>query len=179
MDAAGAAAAAATAATAAAAAPTADGDTLVQYILVRKDLKWPAGAVAAQCCHGEAARRGRRRRRAPVAAAPRTTYYTRARDRRPPHPAPPPAAASMAAVWASRDDADTLAYLADVDNMHKVVTAALSEGDVRDTAARLAAAGVGHRLWVEQPEGTVTAVATKPARRRDVQPHFAAFKLYR
>ena len=163
---------------AAAAAPTADGDTLVQYILVRKDLKWPAGAVAAQCCHGEAARRGRRRRRASVTAAPRTTAHARAIGT-PPPPAPPPAAASMAAVWASRDDADTLAYLADVDNMHKVVTAALSEGDVRDTAARLAAAGVGHRLWVEQPEGTVTAVATKPARRRDVQPHFAAFKLYR
>lgn len=25
---------------------------LVQYILVRKDLKWPVGAVAAQACHG-------------------------------------------------------------------------------------------------------------------------------
>lgn len=30
-----------------------DENTIVQYILVRKDLKWPAGAVAAQCCHGE------------------------------------------------------------------------------------------------------------------------------
>jgi len=85
----------------------------------------------------------------------------------------------MAAVWASRDDADTLAYLADVDNMHKVVTAALSEGDVRDTAAKLAAAGIAHKLWVEQPEGTVTAVATKPARRRELKGFFADFKLLR
>lgn len=85
----------------------------------------------------------------------------------------------MAAVWGSREDAETQAYLADVDNMHKIVTAALSEEDVRGVADKLAAAGVGHKLWVEQPEGIPTAVATKPAKRRDLQPFFGAFKLYR
>jgi peptidyl-tRNA hydrolase len=28
-------------------------DTIVQYLLVRKDLKWPTGALIAQACHGE------------------------------------------------------------------------------------------------------------------------------
>lgn len=85
----------------------------------------------------------------------------------------------MAAVWANRDDADTLAYVGDVDNMHKVICAALSEEDIRGTAAALADAGVPHKLWVEQPEGVVTAVATKPGRRHALQPFFAAFKLLR
>jgi hypothetical protein len=36
-----------------------DSDTIVQYILLRKDLrdakggKWPLGALIAQACHGE------------------------------------------------------------------------------------------------------------------------------
>ena len=30
-------------------------DTLVQYVLVRKDLKWPQGAVIAQACHATTA----------------------------------------------------------------------------------------------------------------------------
>lgn len=29
-----------------------DDDTIVQYIVVRKDLKWPAGALIAQGAHG-------------------------------------------------------------------------------------------------------------------------------
>ena len=28
-------------------------DPLVQYILLRKDLEWPTGAVVSQACHGE------------------------------------------------------------------------------------------------------------------------------
>jgi peptidyl-tRNA hydrolase len=30
-------------------------DTIVQYIAVRKDLKWPLGALIAQCCHASTA----------------------------------------------------------------------------------------------------------------------------
>ena len=53
---------------------------LVQYIVVRKDLAWPAGALIAQACH--------------AATAVIHTYY---------------------------DHSDTKDYLADIDNMHKIV----------------------------------------------------------
>lgn len=66
-------------------------DTVVQYILVRKDLKgpgWTKGALIAQACH-----------------------------------------ASVAAIWQSRDDEETLAYVsADrLGSMHKIVVGADSE----------------------------------------------------
>ena len=32
-----------------------DDTTLVQYVVVRKDLKWPAGALIAQACHATTA----------------------------------------------------------------------------------------------------------------------------
>ena len=40
------------------ASSSADGDggaTLVQYLVVRKDLKWPTGALIAQACHASTA----------------------------------------------------------------------------------------------------------------------------
>lgn len=114
--------------------------TLVQYVLMRKDLKWAAGAVAAQVAH-----------------------------------------ACVAAVWATRDAPATLAYVSDahIDAMHKVVVAAESEAALRATAAALAAGGVAHKLWVEQPEGVASCLATAPGPRADLAPHFAAYKLLR
>lgn len=85
----------------------------------------------------------------------------------------------MAAIWANKEDLETLAYLGDVDNMHKIVCAALSDDDVKTTSDALTKAGIPHKLWVEQPEGIVTAVATKPGRRGELQPFFSNFKLYR
>jgi hypothetical protein len=53
---------------------------LVQYIVVRKDLAWPAGALIAQACH--------------AATSVMHMFY---------------------------DHSDTKEYLADLDNMHKIV----------------------------------------------------------
>lgn len=66
-------------------------DTIVQYILVRKDLKgpgWTKGALIAQACH-----------------------------------------ASVAAVWLTRDDESTIAYVSadGLASMHKIVVGADSE----------------------------------------------------
>ena len=85
----------------------------------------------------------------------------------------------MAAVWLHRDDADTAAYLGALDDMHKIIVAADSEAALRSVSDALGAAGVGHKLWVEQPEGVPTCVATRPAPRRLLRPYFDAFKLYR
>jgi peptidyl-tRNA hydrolase len=53
---------------------------LVQYIVVRKDLAWPAGALIAQACH-----------------------------------------AATSVIHMFYEHQDTKDYLADIDNMHKIV----------------------------------------------------------
>ena len=87
--------------------------------------------------------------------------------------------ASSAALHLSRDQPDTAAYLAALDSMHKVVLEGPSAEALRETAAALDAAGVVHKLWVEQPEGIVTALASAPRARAVLKPLFAAFKLLR
>ena len=85
----------------------------------------------------------------------------------------------MAAVWLNKEDAVTLDYLSNLDRMHKIIVAAESEQAVRDTALALDTAGIPHKLWIEQPEGIATCLATKPCKRKDTQDFFKAFKLLR
>lgn len=87
--------------------------------------------------------------------------------------------ASSAALHLSRDHPDTRAYLAALDSMHKVVLEGPSAEALRETSAALDAAGVTHKLWVEQPENIVTALASAPRARALLKPLFAAFKLLR
>ena len=115
-----------------------DDDTLVQYVLLRKDLKWPTGALIAQACH-----------------------------------------ATAAVNYSFRADAETIAYLEAADSMHKVVLGAESEAALMSAASDLKLAGIGHRLWIEMPEGVATCLATKPTRRGAVKALLASFKLLR
>ena len=46
-------------------------------------------------------------------------------------------------------------------------------------AEGLAAAGVGHKLWVEQPEDIPTALATFPVPSAQARPLFKKCQLYR
>ena len=91
--------------------------------------------------------------------------------------------AAVAAVFASRDAPHTRAYCdaASVDSMHKVTLEAPSREALEALAAALAAAAppVAHKLWVEQPEGVATALATAPYPRSQLRPFFAALKLLR
>ena len=116
-----------------------DDDTVVQYILVRGDLKgWGKGALIAQACH-----------------------------------------ASSAVNWANREDPVTIAYLNASETMHKIVLAAESENALRGCASALEDAQIPFKLWVEQPEGVPTCIATKPCPRGVVRAVMAAFKLLR
>lgn len=64
-----------------------------------------------------------------------------------------------------------------VGSMRKVVLEVEDERRLRAMAERLSGAGVGHWLWVEQPEGYATALATWPAPRGEVAPHVKKGKL--
>ncbi len=59
--------------------------------------------------------------------------------------------ASSAALWLFREDADTQAYLAELDHMHKCVLAAKDEAQLRAVADSLASGGIAHKLWVRRP----------------------------
>merc|ERR1712226_943121 len=76
-------------------------------------------------------------------------------------------------------DEHTQAYLADLDNMHKVVLEARTVEELRGMAAKLEEGGVQHKLWIEQPEDVPTCLAVKPYPKEEVQKYFKKFKLYR
>ncbi|KAK9831398.1 hypothetical protein WJX81_001157 [Elliptochloris bilobata] len=87
--------------------------------------------------------------------------------------------AATAALWLSREQPETATYCAAdfIDHMHKVVLEVKGEAQLRTLAEKLAAASVRHKLWVEQPEGFPTCVATAPYPKAAVQQHFKKLKL--
>jgi len=89
--------------------------------------------------------------------------------------------AATAALWESRDRAETAAYCAPdaLPHMTKVVLEVADGAALEKLAGGLATAGVPHRVWVELPEGVPTAVASAPGRKSVLQPHFKAGKLCR
>ncbi|KAG2449628.1 hypothetical protein HYH02_005161 [Chlamydomonas schloesseri] len=87
--------------------------------------------------------------------------------------------ASSAAMWMYKDEPDTQAYLApdNIDHMRKVVLEIKDEAALRKLSEALTAAGVGHKLWVEQPEDYPTCLATRPYRKSQVAQYFKKFQL--
>ncbi|CAN7939099.1 unnamed protein product [Ixodes hexagonus] len=87
--------------------------------------------------------------------------------------------ASTAVLQLFRDDPNTLEYTEKLDSMHKVVLDATNEAKLTELSKKLAAAGVDHKLWMEQPENIPTCLATKPYPKASVQAHFKNFKLFK
>eukprot|EP00887_Chlorella_sp_A99_P004306 scaffold15.g4306.t1 len=87
--------------------------------------------------------------------------------------------AATAALWLSREEAVTQAYCApeNIDHMHKVVLEVKGEAQLRGLSEKLGAAGVPHKLWIEQPEDYATCLATAPLPKSRVQPHVKKLKL--
>jgi len=91
--------------------------------------------------------------------------------------------AAAAALWLSRDTDETRKYCCDsdgsIDRMTKVVLEADDEKALRDLSKSLEGAGIGHKLWIEQPEDEATALASFPAERSKLVGSFSGFKLCR
>ncbi|XP_044967743.1 putative peptidyl-tRNA hydrolase PTRHD1 [Hordeum vulgare subsp. vulgare] len=87
--------------------------------------------------------------------------------------------AAVAAVWAHRDHPDTAAYCApgNLDSMHKVTLEVKGEIQLKNLAEKLEAAGVRHKLWIEQPENIPTCIATAPCPKSQVASFFRKLKL--
>mmetsp|Transcript_480 Transcript_480/g.1274 ORF Transcript_480/g.1274 Transcript_480/m.1274 type:complete len:99 (-) Transcript_480:200-496(-) len=75
--------------------------------------------------------------------------------------------ASVAAIWETKDDPLTVAYVGQIERMHKVVLEVKDQADLEKVAAKLTTAGIVYHLWIEQPEGYPTCLATKPYLKED------------
>ncbi|ORE16381.1 hypothetical protein BCV71DRAFT_183527 [Rhizopus microsporus] len=90
--------------------------------------------------------------------------------------------AATAILHITREDKNTQEYLADLDNMHKVVLETKNEGSLDKLADVLSQHQIPYKRWIEQPENIPTALATAPLRGRspEVQEAFKKFcSLYR
>uniref|UniRef100_A0A0E0H5M2 peptidyl-tRNA hydrolase n=1 Tax=Oryza nivara TaxID=4536 RepID=A0A0E0H5M2_ORYNI len=86
--------------------------------------------------------------------------------------------AAVAAVWAHRDHPDTAAYCGpdNLDRMHKACNTR-GETQLKNLAEKLEAAGVRHKVWIEQPENIPTCIATAPCPKSQVSSFFKKLKL--
>ncbi|RYG41351.1 hypothetical protein EON68_03175, partial [archaeon] len=148
-------------------------DPLIQYVLVRKDLDWPLGALMSQAVHGTLStlravfhRRSRAKRHGCLCARARTRARAHAR-----------VAASVTAIWKSHATEGTRAYCNEGGRMHTVTLGASNEKELRRVVASCQAADVGVELWVEQPENIPAACATWPGRKSVLAPHFKGLRL--
>lgn len=87
--------------------------------------------------------------------------------------------AAVGAIAESYGDPNTAAYVAPaaLGSMTKAVLEIKGEAQLTALAAKLASAGVKHKLWVEMPENIPTCLATAPARKSDLAPHFKKCQL--
>ncbi|KAF2283553.1 hypothetical protein GH714_011970 [Hevea brasiliensis] len=87
--------------------------------------------------------------------------------------------ASVSAVWANKEDPDTLQYCSpeNIDSMHKVTLEVKGEAQLLNLSEKLSAGGIAHKLWIEQPENIPTCLATKPYPKSIVALFFKKLKL--
>lgn len=87
--------------------------------------------------------------------------------------------ASVASIVRTIDSGPTKDYLADLNNMHKIILKADRAEDLKQLESRLREANVAHHLWIEQPENTASCLACSPQRKSVVQALFRHLKLFR
>ena len=151
-------------------------DTIVQFVVIRKDLlktlEWPTGSVVAQACHACTAVIWANQQDPCVqeylsAANVDSMHKVLAPSAWPTAPKPsatrPPAAAS------------THPYPARL----QVVKECKGETQLLNLAEKLTQDGIVHKLWVEQPENFPTALALKPYPRSQVAPLLKKYNLYK
>lgn len=87
--------------------------------------------------------------------------------------------ASVSAIWSHKDDPHTLRYCGpdNIDSMHKVTLEVKGEPQILNLSEKLKAAGIEHKLWIEQPENFPTCLATKPYPKSMVSSFFKKLKL--
>ena len=129
-------------------AVTLEEDTIVQWVILRKDLRatlnWPLGSVIAQGCHASSMALQLFK----VTLVPPNVTLTQRNF----------------CFCFLQEDEHTMQYVApdNLPNMHKVVLEVKGQTQLENLSAKLTQAGLLHALWLEQPENIPTCIATKP-----------------
>ncbi|XP_034828621.1 putative peptidyl-tRNA hydrolase PTRHD1 [Maniola hyperantus] len=87
--------------------------------------------------------------------------------------------ASTAVLHLYREDENTMNYLNDLDNMHKVILEVPNKESLKKVAEKLKENSIDHKLWIEQPENIPTCLALKPYPKDEVKKYVGKFKLYK
>lgn len=87
--------------------------------------------------------------------------------------------ASTAVAHLYHEEENMQRYLADLDNMHKVVLGVESETKLQNLSEKLHEAAIDHKLWIEQPEDIPTCLVTKPYPKEEVSKLFKKLKLFK
>eukprot|EP00470_Lotharella_oceanica_P013861 CAMPEP_0170199832 /NCGR_PEP_ID=MMETSP0040_2-20121228/69550_1 /TAXON_ID=641309 /ORGANISM="Lotharella oceanica, Strain CCMP622" /LENGTH=192 /DNA_ID=CAMNT_0010449983 /DNA_START=103 /DNA_END=681 /DNA_ORIENTATION=+ len=152
-------------------------DTVVQYVVVRRDLVqqgWGTGPLMAQACHAATAAVWLSKDEPYTKqyaggwcdwASFRNVLLTKSGD------------VCVCVVCACVRARARMGV--DLDHMHKVILSAKNEGALLKAAKALEQGGVGYKLWVEQPENIPTALATYPRPRSEIQPCTKNLQLFR
>lgn len=77
--------------------------------------------------------------------------------------------AVSAVLEETKEDPTTIAYLNQLDSMHKVVLAAPNLESLSNLAQKLGESGLVYKLWIEHPENIPTCIALKPYPRDEVK----------
>ena len=85
--------------------------------------------------------------------------------------------ATSACLHKYRQDPSTVKYLSDLENMRKVVLQ-VNEEELNTIERDLVSSHVDFYTWIEQPENIKTAIALKPAEKKDL-PQISHLKLFK
>ncbi|KAL5106382.1 putative peptidyl-tRNA hydrolase PTRHD1 [Taenia crassiceps] len=80
-----------------------------------------------------------------------------------------PSSVYCAALQKFAEHEDTQAYVADLENMHKVVLGVSDEVKLAFLSQRLEGEHIDFVLWREQPENILTALALRPYQKKVVR----------
>ena len=80
-------------------------------------------------------------------------------------------------IWTFRDDPDVIAYMKDMENMHKVTLRVDNEEVLIAESIKLKNSNIDHRVWIE--DNMPVAIAIKPMERELIKPHLKHLSLYK
>uniref|UniRef100_A0A915DJG7 peptidyl-tRNA hydrolase n=1 Tax=Ditylenchus dipsaci TaxID=166011 RepID=A0A915DJG7_9BILA len=85
--------------------------------------------------------------------------------------------ASTACIWKYREDPEVVAYMEDLDSMHKVTLRVENEAELLAEAKKLEEANVDHKVWIE--DNMAVCICVKPYSRDFIRPLMKHLQLYK
>uniref|UniRef100_A0A914D4R8 peptidyl-tRNA hydrolase n=1 Tax=Acrobeloides nanus TaxID=290746 RepID=A0A914D4R8_9BILA len=85
--------------------------------------------------------------------------------------------AATACIWTFRDDPNVIAYMMEMDSMHKVTLKVDDEDSLVKISERLKESNIDHKVWVE--DNMPVCIAIKPQDRSKLKPIIGKLPLYK